>query len=151
MDIVNQWLEDMGKGLGHEIRLNEEGRCSIEFEDNVNIVFDSDEDSPVFYLSSPLMEIPADQDLALMLLANALSLNLFMIETRGATIAVAEDIGQVMICFMQEKESCDEKRFSAIIEGFYETARNIRQRLQDIVDTGKLEEGTGAPNVGAFV
>lgn len=151
MDTVSQWLENMGESLGQEIKLDKEGRCAIECEDNVSIVLDSDEDSPLFFLSSPLMELPSDRDTRLMLMAYALSLNLFTYETRGATIALAEDTGYIMICFSKQKEFCDEKRFASIIENFYETVLDIRHKLLEATDTGSGSNDTGIRDVGSFV
>ncbi|WDP84621.1 MAG: CesT family type III secretion system chaperone [Desulfobacter sp.] len=76
------------------------------------------------------IEIPGDRESLLVLFGRALSLNLFLIETRGTTIAFAEEIGQIMLCFMQEKQVCNAQKFASLIEGFHQTAIDIRRKLE---------------------
>lgn len=135
MNRVKEWLGNMGSEFGQDIQLDEDGICNLSCEGNVMIIIEAREDSPIFYLSSPLLELPPDQEKMFELFAKALSLNLFMVETRGSTIGLAEDIGQLMLCFMQEKQGCDEDRFASILKGFYETVVDIRKNLSSFVDT----------------
>lgn len=152
MDIVNEWLESMGSKSGQQISLDKDGGCSIEWDKNVVMVVDSQEESPVFHISSPVMEIPATgtEDL-LELFTRALSLNMFTQQTRGTTIAMAEETGQIMLCFMQEKDTCDAHKFSAILEGFYETVQDIRQKLEDVAIDGSGKRDSGVGDIGVFV
>jgi len=130
MDAVTEWLAVMGQEIGAPLELNEEGICAVECENNLTVVIESREESPVFHFSAPLLEIPGDQEAMLKLFAACLSLNLFLVETRGTTIALAEELHQIMLCFMEEKECCDETRFAAQFQGFYETALAIREKLE---------------------
>lgn len=150
MDCIDQWLKAMGEELGQDIQLNEEGMCNLQCEDDVMIIVESQEESPVFYLSALLAELPGDKDKMLVLFARALSLNLFTIETRGATIGLAEDLGQLMLCFMQEKETCDEERFAAILQGFHETLIALRKNLGSFVEDGDSREEVLPPNGVSF-
>ena len=134
MDRVKQWLENMGRTFDQKIELDEDGVCNLVCEDNIMIIIEARDESPVFYLSSSLLDVPRDQEKMLVLFAKALSLNLFMVETRGATIGFAEDIGQLMLCFMQEKQGCDEDRFASILKGFYDTVVAIRENLAPFND-----------------
>lgn len=135
MDAVTEWLDVMGQEIGAPLELNEEGICAIECENNITVVIESQEESPVFHLSAGLVEMPGDRDTMLKLFARALSLNLFLVETRGTTIALAEELHQVMLCFMEEKDRCDQIRFATQFQGFYETALDIREKLQAMAQT----------------
>ena len=134
MNRVKNWLETLGQNLGQDIHLDEDGMCNLQCEDDIMIIVEAREDSPVFFVSSPLTDIPGDRDNMLKMFGRALSLNLFTVETRGATIGFAEELGKLMLSLMQEKEGCDEQRFAAILKDFHETAAAIRNRLEKTVD-----------------
>ena len=127
--IVESWLSDISASLGFELNLDEEGTCAFQVGSDTLIGIEISKEFPVVYLSSPLLAIPTDKDQSLVLMAQALELNAFQVETRGGAVALAPGRNLLMYCYTVPIEGTHSEDFSKILGGFYESISSIKSRL----------------------
>lgn len=130
---INQWLKQIHPALG----LDQNGGCVIAAGENRDLELFAAPNADEFLLSTKLMSIPGQSNGGFFM--KVLSMNLFMQETRGATIACDEQAGELVLCLNQSLEGCDLTLFQNILQNFARTAQTVHGRLAQMeVETQPL-------------
>ncbi len=124
---LNTWLAEIHPAL----RLDEAGACVIAAGNNRDLELFADTNTARFFLSTKLMDLPAQGQSGFFI--KVLAMNLFMQDTRGATVAVDEQAGEVVLCFSQTMEEGDAVSFRNVLQNFTETARTLQQQMSTLV------------------
>lgn len=94
---VNHMLEEVAARTGVSgLRLNDAGLCGLSYIDDLELVLECPENSPLLYLYAPLAPLP-DQG-AEVLFRQILKANFLGLETGGASFAIHERYNSVMLC-----------------------------------------------------
>lgn len=127
--VVDSWLHDLGQVAGDKFALNEQGLCVLQHQDSLDIVVETPEQGEAFHIYASLMRLP-DHD-AQDLLYEALSLNLFQLETAGGTLAIDPRSSEIVFCYMETIEGKSSAIFQNIVNNFIDTALRLRTSLMD--------------------
>ncbi|CAM2009680.1 CesT family type III secretion system chaperone [Acanthopleuribacter pedis] len=123
---INQWLTQIHPALG----LDQNGACVLAAGEGRNLELFVGPQGEEFMLSTTLMDLPANSNGGFYM--KVLSMNLFMQETRGATIACDEQAGELVLCHNQAVEGCDLTLFQNILQNFSRTAETVQNQLAEI-------------------
>ena len=128
--IVEGWLLDLGKALGRPLPLSADGVCRLDHPNAPTLILEVPAASSMLYYSSPLLKMEQGAS-ELDLCKRALSLNLFQVETAGATLALDEKIGEIVMCLVHPIEGMTSVRFQSVLNNFLATAIGLREKLQE--------------------
>ena len=144
---VGHWLAELGRNQGHSFALDEEGQCFLQGEDEVQLALQVPAQSDHCFLSAPLAPLPERDGEAILL--QALTLNLFQAETRGAAIAVDPSMGQFLLCYSLPVEGTTYPDFSNSLSNFAQLVAPLRAQLQAPEGSDPPAEGIPAEGIPA--
>ena len=100
--------------------LDENGVCAFTYGEVLEVVFELPETSSTLQIYSPILRIAKNESAALF--KRLLRLNLFGVETRGATFALEDKNNFIILCYGVPVEDLDATGFLNLVSGFIETA-----------------------------
>jgi hypothetical protein len=123
---VNGWLTDIGRRLGHDLSLDDDGRCGFSFgEGLVGVVaVPPGSDEVLFHATIatfPSIERPT--------LERILALNLYGTATDGATLGLDAETGEVVLARRWPWEMVGSGRFDTLLGNFLATATRLHKSL----------------------
>jgi hypothetical protein len=144
-ETVNRWLQAVGAERGLPLSLDEEGQTCLECDEDTYCLIEVPENAEHFFLYSPMLRLPEGLAEQNAVLKQALSLNLFSIETGGAVLAYDPRSNSVSLTFCEAVEVVEQETFNAMLGGFIELAMETKQRFAHagtMVSVGKEEPST---------
>ncbi len=122
---VNQWLSDMSP----ELVLDDFNYCAITAENGIECALEIAPGGETLSFYAPLVEVAAeDQNHTF---RKALSLNLFQVETVGASIAFDRHNGFVVLNLLHTVEDLDKTTFANTLNNFVATAQKLKTALKE--------------------
>jgi hypothetical protein len=117
---VDGVLAELGARMGAaSLALSKAGTCAFDYKDGMRVVIELPAGSSVLQIYAPIMAIPPrgrEQ-----LFRKLLGLNLFGHATRGASFAISEDHGMVILCYGHAVAGLDAVLFETILANFLMT------------------------------
>ncbi|WP_018694407.1 CesT family type III secretion system chaperone [Algicola sagamiensis] len=131
---LQHWLTEFGQSFGTNFQLDDEGRCSLQANDDVILNLAIRNGDEGFTVNAVLYEVPTQHKVTTF--EKALSLNLFQAETRGAAIAYDEQANSLMLNFTGEFARLNYQDFTNILNNLVDTTAKLRQNLEANTDKG---------------
>ncbi len=125
----SEYIANYGKEIGlPDLKLNEDGICSLSFDEklNVDIVYRKDEEQVIF--ASPIGNIPAEGQenfFKQLLIANA-----FGIENAGAILGIEEDENRVVLSYMFISSTFSFELFKTVLANFVDLVEAWQEKLE---------------------
>ena len=135
-EMANQLIKGLGETLTvPDMQLNEQDSCSLLFDEDIllNMEYDPAGARILFYIY--LDELPEDNPEPI--LRAALAANLFRTHTQGATLALEEGTGGIILTYAHRLADLDSPVFETVVENVVQTAEDWKKRL------GEIKEGSG--------
>lgn len=126
----NDILIGFNSHLNANLRLDENGLCSIKHEDGLIIILEVPKGSDSFYLYAPLATVPNDLVSAYRLFGRALKLNMFQVKTEGGAVAYSEDLQQIMLMLASPIKNCTSEVLLSIISNFINSGLKLKRELE---------------------
>jgi len=147
-DAVNGWLAELAEAAGIDsLELNPQGVAAVRFGDRVEIVFEAPENAAALHLYCPICDVPADPKAEAALYRRLLELNLFGLETRGASFAIDRDSNRVLLCYAMPLENADHMTFQNTVGNFAEVCERFCNELGDAAAPVDGMNGARGPNI----
>lgn len=147
MQIVQQWLKEIGGFLDADLQLDSEGICSFLIDNKTAVTIEVSPDFPVVNLYSNLLVLPADdREKSIMLMEQALELNAFQAITRGGAIGAPPGGGLLIFSYSLPIQETDTERFSQVLQSFLETIEELKNMLTQSL--APAANGGTLPRVG---
>lgn len=136
---MKHWLAELSRAHGNNFTLDEQDRCFLSSSNGVRLVIHAPRFNSQFYLSAQLQLLPTENKEAVF--EQALTLNLFQQETRGAAISIDAIANALVLCYCREIEHTNYTDFYNIVNNIIDTAADIRSQLQTPT-TANIPDGT---------
>lgn len=131
-DTVDVWLKELASLAGIDsLALNPQGVCAVRFGDRAEIVLELPDPSEVLHLYCAVCPIPPDEKAAAALYRHALELNMFGLETRGASFAVDRESERLLLCYTLPLAGTDIVAFQNTIGNFAQVCDRFCQDLNE--------------------
>jgi hypothetical protein len=130
-ETVSKWLSAAGAAAGVELGLDEDGHCNVVYAENLQCMVEVPEYGELFFLYTPLMQLPDDPMARCAVLERALEFNMFSLATGGSTVSFDGRSDQVLLTFAQQVASVDEEFFKAALGDFLDLAIDLRAKLRE--------------------
>jgi len=140
---VRNWLREIGP-----LQLDENGVASLTYDETIQMVIEAPNGSPVFHLYATVSTPPGEGREAFYELL--LKKNFLTLETNGATFAINERTGEIVLCYSQPADNLDAQAFKNLVGSFIETVEKWQERLGAPEDAGGEEESDGAEEPAEF-
>jgi len=125
---VQQWLNEMGGGQGRAFRLGGDGSLALESSNGIVLVIQIPATGSSLHLNACLCPVPAgDRE---PFLYQALALNLFQHETRGAALAIDPNSNQLVLSWAKPVDEIEPSEFSNIVQNLLDTAAKLKKHLR---------------------
>lgn len=124
--ILNQWLKDFSALKGQDFALNNQGHCLLKADNDISLQLFADDEGQCCWLNVDLVKL---EQLDVVILAKALSMNLFQKQTRGAVIALDETLNRLFLSHRILVKGHDTTDFINIINNLVSTSLKIREQL----------------------
>jgi len=128
--IVSTWLQAAGEYAGVELALSEDGHCTMTLRDGGKCIVEAPENSGLVFLYSPISPLPDDPAQALWALKSAMALNMFGIQTAGATFGYDERTNCIMLTACARMDELDEPLFCGLLGEFIEAAIGAKSKYE---------------------
>lgn len=127
---VNHMLEEVAGRTGVSgLRLNDAGLCGLSYVDDLELVLECPENSPMLYLYAPLAPLP-DQGTD-PLFRQILTANFLGLETGGASFAIHDRYNSVMLCHREAIDRLDGSHgLEKLLSNFISMASHWKKALQ---------------------
>lgn len=126
----NNLLQELGKNVGlPDLKANEEGLCSLRFDDRVTIDLEANKETGALIYSSIVATLVPHQ--TEQFYPELLEANLLWVGTGGATLGVDPATLSVFICYQEKLEGLEFIRFQDLLKGFSDVAIFWNKRIQD--------------------
>lgn len=123
-DLVNGWLREMGQGIGQSLGLDDNNLCSLQYDEDLEINVELHADGPWLYLHAPVARVAQMESAAFF--KQLLKINLFGLQTDGATLGYDERTDHIAISDRVDPATLDGLTFLQWIESFVMTTVRIR-------------------------
>lgn len=135
---VQQWLARLGAATGLDgLQLDDNGCLALRYGEGLELMLELPEGSPVAHLYAPVLQLGGDEAGLLATFRRLLALNLFALETQGATFALDEMHQRIVLQYPLVVQATDAGLFERVLGNFIETA----QRWQAQLASGAAEPG----------
>lgn len=124
---VNSWMQEARQQIGVAMTLNEDGLCTLEFEDALFVTIAVPVEGTHFSLQAMIYQ--GHPDASLPVLAEALRLNLDFNATRTGSIGLHDASEGLIFRYWHAIEGCSAIAFAAILANFTATCYELRERL----------------------
>lgn len=127
----SEYIVNYGKEIGlADLKLNENGICSLSFDDkfNVDIVYRKDQEQVI--LAAPIGNIPAEGQeyfFKQLLIANA-----FGIENAGATLGIEEIENRVVLSYMFISSTFSFELFKTVLANFVDLVEAWQEKIKTL-------------------
>ena len=142
---LNQWLQALGRHLGLELSLDEQGQTCLQCQNNVQVFVEMPSDAAVVCVYSPMLRLPPDQAEQNRLLKQAMQINLFSLETGAACLAYDERTETITLTFAVTLEELDAESFAEAVGDFIELSLDLSARLLDLSYNGPASSLSAPP------
>jgi len=130
LEHINELLQELGKNIGlPDLKANDEGLCSLRFDDRVTIDLEYHEESTSLIFSSIIGTLLAHQTEKIY--PDLLEANLLWAGTGGATLGVDPVTLSAFLCYKERIEEMDFIRFQDLLKGFSDVAIFWNKRIQE--------------------
>lgn len=127
---VNGWLGELASKAGLDgLQLDERGCCALRYSEDLDVMMELPEHSPVLHLYAPVLSLISASATLEATFRQLLGLNLFALETRGATFALDETNERIVLQYQIVIEGTNSGQFERIIGNFLEAAVIWKQKL----------------------
>lgn len=145
LESVDQGLAVLGRALGFPLALGPERVCSLRLDDGLECSVEVPEGSSLLHLYCPLLPVPPGDRLTF--LEQVLALNLYGLDTGGASLALDPDTDRIVLCWSQPPEGMLPDDLAALIAGFIERAMALRAQLQPAARADSEAAGLAPPGL----
>ncbi|CAM2064135.1 CesT family type III secretion system chaperone [Sulfidibacter corallicola] len=128
MNQINTWLSELGAESGATLTLDEHGCCPLVDADETEMEVHAVPTSDCFFLNAKILALPHTN--REQVFYQALTLNLFQQETRGASVAIDPNDESLMLCFSKAVSETDATMFQNIVSNLFQTASHMRRELK---------------------
>jgi hypothetical protein len=142
LESVDRGLAVLGRALGLSLALGPERACGLRLDNGLECSLEVPEGSSVLHLYCPLLPVPPDDRLAF--LEDVLALNLYGLQTGGASLALDPDADRIVLCWSQPPEGMLPEDLAALISGFVERATALKARLEPAARAERGDGGAGS-------
>jgi len=112
------------------LQLDEAGLCGLSYADDLELVLECPENSPLLYLYAPLAPLP-DQGVKA-LFRQVLKANFLGLETGGASFAIHDRYNSVMLCHREAIDRLeDDYALETLLSNFIAMAGQWKKTLQE--------------------
>ena len=147
---VDNWLAGLAAGAGLDgLQLDERGCAALRYADDLDLMLELPEASPVLHLYAPVLLLAGDdgrQDVFRRLLA----LNLFGLETQGASFALDELNDRIVLQVPLLVGATDAGLFERVLGNFIEAAQHWKRELGAPDPSAAADEPASAPEPLSF-
>jgi hypothetical protein len=146
---VDNWLAGLAAAAGFDgLQLDERGCAALRYADDLDLMLELPEASPVLHLYAPVLELAdsAGQDV----FRRVLALNLFGVETQGASFALDELNDRIVLQYPLLVEATDAGQFERVLGNFIEAAQRWKRELAAPDAPAAADEPPSAPEPLAF-
>ena len=140
-EIVNSWLQDIGKKLNTHLFLEDSGLCVLNWKDDVEIIIEVPEEGNRIYLYSPLLDLSRYDDKE-KLFEMVLKSGFLGKETGCASFGIDEDNNYLMLWYSFLASTVDVIGFENVLGNFILMAYIWKKRLleKDFSSENNTEE-----------
>ena len=131
-------LEEVGARTGVSgLRLDDSGLCGLSYSDDLEVVLECPEGSPVLYLYAPLVSLP-DRD-AEELFRKILKANFLGLETGGASFAIHDRYNSIMLCHREVIDRMEDNyALEKLLSNFIAMASQWQKKLHQSSEIDSL-------------
>jgi hypothetical protein len=130
MERFQNLLKELGANVGlADLKPNNDGLCSLRFDDRVTIDLEYHEESTSLIFSSIIGTLLTHQTEKIY--PDLLEANLLWAGTGGATLGVDPVTLSAFLCYQERIEEMDFVRFQDLLKGFSDVAIFWNKRLQE--------------------
>ena len=132
------------------LELDEDGAAAAAFGDGMLLFVQCRPEAPDVVLTVPLGRVPAER--AGEVFGKLLAANFYWAGARGATLALQEESGEVVVQFREGLEGLSSERLQSVLEGFLAVASDWRTTLAETVEAaggGEEDDDAAAEDVAA--
>ena len=132
------------------LELDEDGAAAAAFGDGMLLFVQCRPEAPDVVLTAPLGRVPAER--AGEVFGRLLAANFYWAGARGATLALQEESGEVVVQFREGLEGLSADRLQAVLEGFLAVASEWKETLAETVEAaggGEEDDAAAAEDVAA--
>jgi len=128
-DAFETLIAELGAAIGlPELKLDEDGACTLSFDDNITVNLRLDPETDAVVLYSPLGLLEADGSVAVK--DALLEANLLFQGTGGCTLGVDSNMGLVVLAYREHVAQVRAPLLMERIEAFVNVAEAWRERLE---------------------
>lgn len=140
--VVNQWLAGLAAKAGLDgLGLDEQGGIALRYGDDIELLMELPEQSPVLHLYVPVLQLPQGREQGAVF-RQLLARNLFALETQGATFALDEGNERIVLQYPLVVAHSDATVFERVVGNLLEAAVAWKARLRD--EQSGVPQATGA-------
>ena len=115
-----------------QLVFDEDGAAAAAFGDGMLLFVQCRPEAPDVVLTAPLGRVPAERAGAVF--GRLLAANFYWAGARGATLALQEESGEVVVQFREGLEGLSAERLQAVLEGFLAVASDWKTTLAETVE-----------------
>lgn len=148
MQAANQlqyWLKEFGSLYGKGFSLDEDGTCVLQANDKVTIYLYSDPTGEHYWINVKVMDIPVQNREALFY--QALQLNLFQHETRGASLSIDDMANAIFLSLSGRCSDISYGDFKNCLNNLVVAVEDVQHLLAQVV---AVPEQPGEQPLGAL-
>lgn len=123
---VSQWLAEVSP----ELVLDENNYCALTAENGIECAIEIAPTGETLSFYAPLVHVALEAQAAMF--HKALSLNLFQVETVGASIAFDRQNDFLILNLLCEIEDLDKTTFANTLNNFVDTSQKLQSAFKDI-------------------
>ena len=132
------------------LEFDDDGAAAAAFGDGMLLFVQCRPEAPDVVLTVPLGRVPAER--AGEVFGRLLAANFYWAGARGATLALQEESGEVVVQFREGLEGLSSERLQSVLEGFLAVASDWRTTLAETVEAaggGEEDDDAAAEDVAA--
>jgi len=126
--------------------LSEDDGCTVPFGDGMMVRVQLRPQIPELDFTVPLGSVPEEKRAGVY--GALLASNFYWAETRGATLALEPESGQIVLQYEENALSLTEERLKKTMEGFFTVAEEWKARLGELVDEAEAAGEASVPPDG---
>ena len=130
VQLMQAWLADLGKTLASDYAFDENGVCTLAFDDDLCVsLTPSTADEALFIVAGPVLGLSMDAEVDNRLLKAALKLNFLGAETAGGSLALSAYNGMLVFAHTLRFDDCDAVMLKNVIENMADAIIRLRTEI----------------------
>lgn len=127
--MVNSWLTDLKSSLRlfDNLVLDNEGVCFVPHPSDLEVDVELPNGSTWLFIYAPVLKL--DDHRREEMYAEALTLNLFQIQTNGGALGLDKAADEIMYCLRLDVSILDSHRFLQIFHQFIDTTHDLKAKI----------------------